>query len=50
LGALGARWDEAVDAGEEPPAEVIDKLRSILGLRNYIENILRNVDRALEEV
>lgn len=49
LNDLGARWDKAVDAGEEPPAEVIDKLRSVLGLRNYIENILRNVDRALEE-
>ena len=49
LDKLGGRWDEAVDAGEEPPSEVIDKLRSVLGLRNYIENILRNVDRALEE-
>lgn len=49
LNDLGARWDEAVDACEEPPADVIDKLRSILGLRNYIENILRSVNQALEE-
>ncbi len=46
---LGARWDKAVDAGEDPPGEVIDKLRSVLGLRNYIENILRSVNQALEE-
>jgi molecular chaperone HscB len=47
---LGERWDRAVDAGDEPPAEVIDKLRSVLGIRNYIDNILRSVNQALEEV
>ena len=49
LKTLGGRWDEAVDAGEEPPSEVIDKLRSVLGFRNYIENILRSVNQSLEE-
>jgi molecular chaperone HscB len=46
---LGGKWDRAADAGEEPPREVIDKLRSVLGLRNYIDNILRNVNQSLEE-
>ncbi len=45
---LGERWDRAVEAGEPPPAEVVQKLRSILGLRNYIDNILRSVQNALE--
>ena len=46
---LGARWDKAIDAGEDPPAEVIDRLRSVLSLRNYIDNILRSVNQALKE-
>ena len=48
LKGLGEKWDRAVDAGESPPAEVVQKLRSILGLRNYIDNILRSVENALE--
>lgn len=48
LKRLGERWDMAVDAGERPPDEVVQKLRSILGLRNYIDNILRSVQNALE--
>jgi molecular chaperone HscB len=45
---LSEKWDRAVDAGESPPDEVLQKLRSILGLRNYIDNILRSVENALE--
>ncbi len=45
---LSEKWDRAIDAGESPPAEVLQKLRSILGLRNYIDNILRSVESALE--
>ena len=45
---LGEKWDRAVEGGERPPAEVIQKLRSILGIRNYIDNILRSVQNALE--
>jgi len=50
LEGLGELWDSAVGAGVEPPADVIDKLRSVLGLRNYIDNILRRVTQALEVV
>jgi len=45
---LGEKWDRAVDEGQSPPTEVLQKLRSILGLRNYIDNILRSVENALE--
>jgi molecular chaperone HscB len=48
LKSLSNRWDKAVEADEEPPPEVVRKMRSILGLRNYINNILRNVQNALE--
>ena len=48
LKELGEKWDKAVEAGDRPPAEVVQKLRSILGLRNYIDNILRSVQNALE--
>ncbi len=45
---LSEKRDRADDAGESPPEEVLQKLRSILGLRNYIDNILRSVENALE--
>jgi len=48
LGELGRQWDRAVDAGGPAPPETIKKLRSILSLRNYIENTLRNLREALE--
>lgn len=45
---LGERWDRVAESGEEPPDEVVQKMRSILELRNYIENILRSLIEALE--
>lgn len=49
LDKLGAAWDEAVEKNEPAPPEVVKKMRSILGQRNYIENTLTSLKRALEE-
>ena len=49
LEKLGTAWDEAVDKYEPAPREVVQKMRSILGQRNYIENTLASIRRALEE-
>ena len=49
LDRLGAAWDEAVEKNEPAPSEVVKKMRSILGQRNYIENTLTSLKRALEE-
>lgn len=49
LEMLGADWDEALEKDEPAPSEVIRRMRSILGLRNYIENTLTSLKRALEE-
>ncbi len=49
LDRLGAAWDEAVDRGEPAPPDIVGKMRSILGQRNYIENTLTSLRRALEE-
>jgi molecular chaperone HscB len=49
LDRLGAAWDEAVDKNEPAPPEIVGKVRSILGQRNYIENTLTSLKRALEE-
>jgi len=45
---LGAQWDRAVDEGRPVPPEVVQKMRSILSQRNYIENTLRSLREALE--
>ncbi|MBI4252404.1 MAG: Fe-S protein assembly co-chaperone HscB [Candidatus Tectomicrobia bacterium] len=45
---LGAQWDRAVDEGRPVPPEALQKMRSILSQRNYIENILRSLREALE--
>ena len=45
---LGAQWDRAVDEGRPVPPGVVQKMRSILSQRNYIENILRSLREALE--
>ena len=49
LDRLGAAWDEAMEKNEPAPPEVVKKMRSILGQRNYIENTLTSLKRALEE-
>ncbi len=49
LDKLGAAWDEAVERDEPAPPDVVRKMRSILGQRNYIENTLTSLKRALEE-
>ncbi len=49
LDRLGADWDEAVENDEPVPPEVVKTMRSILGQRNYIENTLTSLKRALEE-
>ena len=46
---LGDAWDGAMDKDEPAPPEVVKKMRSILGQRNYIENTLTSLKRALEE-
>ena len=45
---LSAKWDAALDAGDPPPGEAIGKMRSLLSLRKYIENVLRSVEDALK--
>ena len=45
---LSAKWDAAFDAGDPPPGEVVEKMRSLLSLRKYIENVLRSVEDALK--
>ena len=49
LDRLGAAWDEAAEVNEPAPSDVVRKMRSILGQRNYIENTLTSLKRALEE-
>ncbi len=49
LDKLGAAWDEAVEGGAPAPPDVVSRIRSILGQRNYIENTLASLKRALEE-
>ncbi len=46
---LGAAWDEAMARGARAPSGVVKRMRSILGQRNYIENTLTSLKRALEE-
>ncbi len=48
LDSLGAAWDEALARGAPAPPEVVRRMRSILGQRNYIENTLASLKCALE--
>lgn len=47
LETLSEKWDEAAAGGDSPSDEIIDKIRSVLGQRNYINNVLRNIGDAL---
>ena len=49
LDRLGAAWDEALEKDRPVPTDVMKRMRSILGQRNYIENTLASLKRALEE-
>ncbi|MDA0999158.1 MAG: Fe-S protein assembly co-chaperone HscB [bacterium] len=47
LEALSGKWDAAAAAEISPSDEIIDKMRSVLGQRNYINNVLRSIEDAL---
>ena len=40
-------WDHNVESDSMPSQELVDKIRLLLSLRNYIENILSSLDRAM---
>ncbi len=49
LEKLGTAWDKALEKDESVPTDVVKKMRSVLGQRNYIENTLASLKRTLEE-
>jgi molecular chaperone HscB len=43
------KWDAAVDSGsEEERKKILDKMLDVLNRRNYIRNLLRDVNEAIE--
>ncbi|MEE9275838.1 MAG: Fe-S protein assembly co-chaperone HscB [bacterium] len=48
LDDLAKKWDGSLEAGA-PSSEALDKMRSILSQRNYINNVLRSIEGALED-
>ncbi len=43
------KWDEAVDSGtEEDRRKILDRMLDVLNRRNYIRNLLRDVNEAIE--
>ena len=40
-------WDDNVERDSTPSQELVSKIRLLLSLRNYIENILSSLDRAM---
>ena len=43
------RWDKAIDSGSEPDQRMIlDKMLDVLNRRNYVRNLVRDVNEAME--
>jgi len=43
------KWDKAVDSGtEEELIQIRDRMLDVLNRRNYIRNLVRDVNEALE--
>ena len=50
LKAQWKKWDAAVDSGtEEERAQILNRMLDVLNRRNYIRNLVRDVNEALEE-
>jgi len=44
-----ARWDKTIDTGiEEDRRKILDKMLDVLNRRNYIRNLVRDVNEAME--
>src|ERR1700730_5378563 len=49
LKAEWARWDKAVDSGSgEAQRKVLDRMLDVLNRRNYVRNLVRDVNEAME--
>lgn len=48
LEEYASTWDDIVDGKSLPTNDLVDKIRLVLSLRNYIENILLSLDRAMD--
>ena len=49
LTSLWKKWDHAVDSGtEEERLKIRDQMVDVLNRRNYIRNLVRDVNEALE--
>jgi hypothetical protein len=42
------KWDGAVDSGGEQSASIRDHMVDVLNRRNYVRNLVRDVNEALE--
>ena len=48
LKAAWNKWDRAVDSGEEDRRKILAQMVDVLNRRNYVRNLVRDVNEALE--